>query len=224
MTADQSKEWLYNPPDPPSGVRALLLARLCVAASDHASKALGLLSTASSPAGVLTNDIVRYADSLQKVSRAKACRFLGIDAEASGRVGEAISWIRAAKDLLAPPPPGASAFRAEKKDTWGLDAGKSDEGKTLDALEQKWEKLNDTIMFQACPEARDLMTKIPGGREIHSVKTWEAPRLVGDDLKALRAEREGRGDEFIGGEEDSGGEEVDSKVEGGEYAGKGGYY
>ena len=36
-----SKEYLYNPPNPPKGVKAMLFSRLCIAASEHATKAHG---------------------------------------------------------------------------------------------------------------------------------------------------------------------------------------
>lgn len=228
----KSKEWLYNPPAPPAGVRALLIARLCVAASDHAAKALGLLSTAEkTDAGEIGEELLRYTDSLQRVSRAKACRFLGIDAEAAGRVGEGISWIRGAKAILNASSSTSSvgSFVGDrlrrKDDTWGADAGKVDEEKTLDALEGRWKKLNDSVMFQKCPDLEELMGRIPTGRELHqSIKSWEPPKLGVDELRALRAAGD-LGAEVVVEEEDS--EEEATRVgadDGGNYAGRGGYY
>ncbi|RPA92004.1 hypothetical protein L873DRAFT_1711798 [Choiromyces venosus 120613-1] len=228
----KSKEWLYNPPAAPSGVRALLIARLCVAASDHAAKALGLLSTAEkSDAGKISEELLRYADSLRRVSRAKACRFLGIDAEAAGRVGEGISWIRGAKTILYASGSSSSSASAvgsllrRKDEVWGADAGKLDEEKTLDALEARWEKLNDSVMFQKCPDVQELMGRIPTGRELHqTIKSWEPPKLDVGELRALRAAGN-PGAEVVVEEEDS--EEDTAAVgvdDGGDYAGRGGYY
>ncbi|KAG0131275.1 hypothetical protein HOY82DRAFT_485279 [Tuber indicum] len=226
----KGKEWLYNPPAPPAGVRALLIARLCIAASDHAAKALGLLSTAEkTDAGEIGEELLRYADSLQKVSRAKACRFLGIDAEAAGRVGEGISWIRGAKTILNASGSASSvgSFVGDrlrrKDDVWGADAGRVDEEKTLDALEGRWKKLNDSVMFQKCPDLEELMGRMPTGRELHqSIKSWEPPKLGADELRALRAAGD-LGAEVVIEEEDS--EEEGVGVEdGGDYAGRGGYY
>ncbi|PWW79397.1 hypothetical protein C7212DRAFT_154077 [Tuber magnatum] len=227
----KSKEWLYNPPAPPAGVRALLIARLCVAASDHAAKALGLLSTAEkTDAGEIGEELLRYADSLQRVSKAKACRFLGIDAEATGRVGEGISWIRSAKTILNASNSTSSVGsfvgdRLRRRDVWGADAGKVDEERTLDALEGRWKKLNDSVMFQKCPDLEELMGRIPTGRELHqSIKSWEPPKLGVDELRALRAAGD-LGAEVVVEEEDSeeGGAVVGTD-DGGDYAGRGGYY
>lgn len=243
-----AKEWLYNPPDPPTSPRALLLARLCIAASDHASRALGLLSTSNTGRrtlllqlsggaksddvpGEITDDLLRYLESLQKVSRAKSCRFLGIDAETSGRCGEAISWLLLAKSILDAPTTAVDKLRrglSERKEarhlaaadgSWGLDAGRAEEVKVLEALDEKWRKLNDSVMFQTLPEIGELNKRIPSGREIHSLKSWEAPRLGGDELRALKAEGAQAGYE----EEADSEEEVEKEIAVG-YVGKGGYY
>lgn len=243
-----TKEWLYNPPDPPTSPRALFLARLCIAASDHASKALGLLSTSDTKARALllqlsggaksddvpsgiTEDLLRYLESLRKVSRAKSCRFLGIDAESSGRCGEGISWLLLAKSILDVPTTAVDRLRwglSERKEarhlaaadgSWGLDAGRAEEVKVLEALEEKWRKLNDSVMFQTLPDMGELNKRIPSGREINNLRDWEAPRLTSDEMRALKAESAQIRYE----------EEADSEVEGEKevttgYAGKGGYY
>lgn len=243
-----TKEWLYNPPDPPTSPRALLLARLCIAASDHASTALGLLSTSNTGRralflqrsgaaksddvpGEITDDLLRYLESLQKVSRAKSCRFLGIDAESSGRCGEAISWLLLAKSILDAPTTAVDKLRrglSERKEarhlaaadgSWGLDAGRAEEVKVLEALEEKWRKLNDSVMFQPLPEMGELNKRIPSGREIHSLKIWEAPRLGADEMRALKAE--GTQAAY---EEDADSEEEVEKEVGVGYVGKEGYY
>lgn len=237
-----SKEWLYNPPDPPTSIRALLLARLCISASDHASKALGLLSTStskrhnilpdSSTHTEINDDLLRYLESLQKVCRAKSCRFLGIDAESSGRTGEAIAWVLLAKSMLSAPTSSIDKLRrelSERKEAkhlaaadsnWGLDAGRAEEVKVLEALEEKWRKLNDSVMFQTLPEAGELVRRIPSGREIHSLKNWEAPRLSGEEMRALKAE----GAQGIRYEEEADSEEEVEKSAEAAYVGKGGYY
>lgn len=94
-----SKEYLYNPPDPPKGVKAMLFSRLCIAASEHATKAQGAISDIIR-AGTVNEDYVRYIDELRRAAKARGCRFLGVDAEAQGRLGEGIAWIRLARETL----------------------------------------------------------------------------------------------------------------------------
>lgn len=99
------KEWMVRAPEIPK-VRALILARLCVRSAEHAEQALsGLGSVGASRNGGTTaakidEDLVKYVQNVIKVSRAKACRFFGVDAELSGKVGEAIAWLRAGKGAL----------------------------------------------------------------------------------------------------------------------------
>lgn len=102
---------------------------------------------------------------------------------------------------------------------WGLDAGRAEELKVLEALDDKWRKLNDSVMFQTLPETGELNKRIPSGREIHSLKIWEAPRLGGDEMRALKVEGAQAGYE----EEVDSEEEVEKEVTV-EYVGKGGYY
>jgi hypothetical protein len=101
------KEWMVHAPEIPK-VRALILARLCVRSAEHAEQALsGLGSVGASRNGSTTGaaakideDLVKYVQNVIKVSRAKACRFFGVDAELGGKVGEAIAWLRAGKGAL----------------------------------------------------------------------------------------------------------------------------
>lgn len=91
--------------------------------------------------------------------------------------------------------------------------------KVLEALEEKWRKLNDSVMFQPLPEMGELNKRIPSGREIHSLKIWEAPRLGADEMRALKAE--GTQAAY---EEDADSEEEVEKEVGVGYVGKDGYY
>ncbi|KAI5850185.1 hypothetical protein DFP73DRAFT_614711 [Morchella snyderi] len=214
--AAASREWLYSPPAPPTSVRALLLARLCVAASDHAGRALGLLG-----AEAVAGEFRAYVDALQRVARAKACRFLGIDAEGAGRCGEGIAWVVLAREVLSGAAAGGSGGGGGAgKGVWGMDAGRAEEEMVCAALEKRWRKVNDSVMFQLVPGTAAVAARMPTGREIHSVGVWEAPKLGAEEMRALRMESAvGMGAEGV--EEDSGEEEEPAKAE---YAGKGGYY
>ncbi|KAJ5349458.1 hypothetical protein N7541_007185 [Penicillium brevicompactum] len=96
------KEWMVRAPEIPK-VRALLFARLCVRAAEYSEQAaagLGAVGAASTSAGRVGEDVIRYTGVLGRVARARACRFFGIDAELSGKVGDGIAWLRAARTPL----------------------------------------------------------------------------------------------------------------------------
>ncbi|KAL4980935.1 pH-response regulator protein palC [Aspergillus desertorum] len=95
------KDWMVRAPEIPR-VRAHLFARLCIRAAEYAEQAatgLGSVAAEGRKAGV-DEDIAKYARVLGLVARARACRFFGVDAELSGKVGEGIAWLRAAKRVL----------------------------------------------------------------------------------------------------------------------------
>ncbi|KAJ9195586.1 hypothetical protein DTO164E3_6662 [Paecilomyces variotii] len=101
----RDKDWMVRAPEIPK-VRALLFARLCVRGAEYAEQVAAGLGTVgadgrnSAAAGKIDEDLVRYARTLGKVARARACRFFGVDAELSGKIGEGIAWLRAAKAVL----------------------------------------------------------------------------------------------------------------------------
>jgi len=179
------REWMVKAPDLPR-VRAHLFARLCVAAAEHAGLAGAMLGVASGTeermAGVgvgvgllgrkerVDEGLLRYAEGLRRVARARACRFLGIDAELGGRMGEGIAWLRAgrrelglgvvgggegegereAKVGLARLKRGWAERREERKverggGEWGVDGGVAEEGRVIDGLERRWVRVNDTV-------------------------------------------------------------------------------
>jgi hypothetical protein len=156
----ESKEWMYKAVEIPK-VRAHLFARLCLASSEHAAKAQAMLGRAAK----VNESSVQYIDDLRRTGKAKACRFLGIDAELAGKTGEGIAWLRGAKKELGFAAVGleddkkSSGFsklkkgwqekredrKIEKGEGWGTDAGKFEEGRVVDMLLQKWTKMNDTV-------------------------------------------------------------------------------
>ena len=161
---EDDREWMIKPPDIPK-VRAHLFARLSLAAAEHAGSAFAQLSNLAGGRGVvIDNSLVTYTGDLQRTSRAKACRFFGIDAELGGKTGEAIAWINAGKKALGfkvSEGDGAQvkglaklkrnwAERREDKELkkgadWGSDAGRLEESRVLEMLETKWRKTNDLV-------------------------------------------------------------------------------
>lgn len=189
----KSLDWLYNPPSPPTGVKALLLARLCIATADHAQNALALIDRARVP-----DELPAYLDALHRTARAKACRFLGIDAEVGGRIGEAIGWITLSQQTLGSGSGsgGLSLDKSrEKKEakrmeraeaTWGADAGRGEEARVVQGLADTWRRENEKVFFQAPVETAELAARIPTGRECHPSHAWDPPRLAPEDIRALR--------------------------------------
>lgn len=156
----QNKEWMFRGVEIPK-VRAHLFARLCLASSEHAAKAQAMLGHSSK----INDDLTKYVDDLRRTAKGKACRFLACDAETGGKTGEGIAWLRGAKKELGFATLGAedekkgSGFSKLKKEwqekredrkiekgvDWGTDAGKFEEGRIVEMLLKKWEKMNDTV-------------------------------------------------------------------------------
>jgi hypothetical protein len=168
-------EWMYKAPDIPK-VRAHLFARLCLAAGEHAAQAAAALGTGTGAAGgkgasgggsgSVSDGFVRYLDDLRRASRARACRFFGIDAELGGQTGTAIAWLRAGLAELGVERkgdgggggkgPGLKGLRKEWSERredkkvergldWGADGGRLEETRVIEMLEAKWTKQNDTV-------------------------------------------------------------------------------
>ena len=156
----QNKDWMFRGVDIPK-VRAHLFARLCLASSEHAAKAQAMLGRSSK----INDELLKYVDDLRRTAKGKACRFLACDAEAGGKTGEGIAWLRGANKELGFASLGAEEEKKssgisklkkewqekredrkiEKGVNWGTDAGKFEEGRIVDMLLKKWEKMNDTV-------------------------------------------------------------------------------
>lgn len=220
------REWMIKAPEIPR-VRVGLLARLCLGAAEGAARAVAGLKAEG---GKVSPGLVRYCEDLRRVSRAKACRFLGIEREMEGRTGEGIAWLRSGMVELGMDPPKDSASsassgvgalaklrsewkerredkRMEKgKGDWGMDAGKAEEGRVLEWLERKWTKMNDMVNVQLVPDWKALVGAMPGGREAVTPKAWVPEMLGEEDLARMRAPPEvGVGDD--GGDGESSDEE-----------------
>ena len=142
-------------------MRAHLFARLCLAASEHAANAHSLLSTHSGR-GKIDGELLKYVEDLRRTGRGKACRFFGIDAEIGGQTGTGIAWLQAGLHELGLSAKeekkglGLGRFKTEWKEkredkrvekgaAWGSDAGRAEEGRVLEMLGVKWNKMNDTV-------------------------------------------------------------------------------
>ncbi|KAK3906693.1 hypothetical protein C8A05DRAFT_29445 [Staphylotrichum tortipilum] len=196
-------EWMYKAPDLPR-VRAHLFARLCLAAAEHAAQA----AAAAGAVARVDGGFVKYAEDLRRASRARACRFFGIDKELAGETGEGIAWLRAGLGELGVERKGEgkggglkglrkewSERREDKKVErgldWGADGGRLEETRVIEMLEAKWVKQNDTMQCQPIPPTGPLLAQMPSGREIHTIKLYQPPLLSPEVLEAMRAPPDG---------------------------------
>ncbi|OAQ87317.1 ph-response regulator protein palc [Purpureocillium lilacinum] len=203
------KEWMFKSPDIPK-TKAHLNARLCLAASDHAAKAASLCQSAGAGTTKMSQGLTRYVEDLRRTSRAKACRFFGIHAEIDGNTAEGIGWLRAGFAALGVEPKDReskkglsfSRFkkdltekredrRVEKETAWGADAGRLEETRILELLDDKWNKINDTMNTQLIPPVNSLLAKMPSGREICILRPYQPPVLDRDVLESMRAPPDG---------------------------------
>ncbi len=175
------RDWMIRPPDIPK-VRVHLFARLCLAAAEHAGKAEAMLSTSRR----IDEALIKYVNDLKRTSRAKACRFFGIDADLRGETGQGISWLIGGKKQLGfagtkdegSKMKGLAKFKKdwterredkkiEKGGEWGSDAGRLEELRVIEMLEQKWNKMNDTV-----GRAQDLPTECSNRKaDQHAIDT-----------------------------------------------------
>ncbi|KAF2400351.1 hypothetical protein EJ06DRAFT_494057 [Trichodelitschia bisporula] len=217
---EASNDWMFRAPTVPR-VRAHLFARLCLAAGEHAARA----SAAAAGVPGAEGRWGAYCADLRRTARARAARFLGVDAEAEGKGGEGIAWIRGAKaELGLPAEEGLGRLRlgwrerredkrVERGGEWGGDAGKLEEGRVLELLERKWVKMNDTIGMQIIPPHAPLLATMPSGREYHTPRAYVPPHLDAGAVARMRAPpdaNEVRGFQGGGDESDSEGEGYES--------------
>ena len=222
------REWMIKAPELPK-VRAHLFARLCLGAAEQASKAEALLKAVKG----VDEELIRYCGNLRRSSRAKACRFFGVDADLGGETGKGIAWLNGAERELGV----ASALKesddgdggtsgksstvyrrlkhgwqerredkriANNDEDWGRDAGTLEEGRVIAMLKAKWTKMNDKMNTQIVPPYGPLLAdEMPSGREIPT-KGWEPPVLNEEILARMRA---------LPNEEDFGFEDSDSGAE-----------
>ncbi len=226
------REWMVKAPDLPR-VRAHLFARLCLGAAEHAGRAAATGRAGPGSEGGargIAKELVGYCEDLRWASRAKGCRFLGVDAEASGKTGEGIAWLRGGMSELgmdAPKDGGERmsfgklkaswvGMREERKiekgkmGEWGADAGKMEEGRVLEWLERKWTKQNDTVNVQIVPDHAALIAgMMPSGRDAfgRNPGTW-SPKMLGEDVLARMRAPVDVQDGLV--DEQSSGDEVDS--------------
>ncbi|KAI9788431.1 MAG: hypothetical protein M1833_003006 [Piccolia ochrophora] len=226
-------DYLIAAPPPPPHVRALLLARLCIAASAHAATAAASLSSLQKPLPALP----AYATSLSRAAKARACRFLGLDAERTGEVGTALGYLSAARTCLPSSSSTSSSSSSKlltkplRKDSTASSGPATareevEERRVLAFLEQKWSKTNDTVFNQRVAEREPLLAGLPGGREVCVVPKWDTLGggvLAGEVLGELKgmATEDGEGIGGVGGEEEEEDSGEESDGDGGGGAGKG---
>ncbi|MCJ1288525.1 hypothetical protein MMC34_000053 [Xylographa carneopallida] len=227
---NNDRDWMIKAPEIPK-VRVGLFTKFSLAAGEHARVAHAHLTSSKSTRGNVAVDdsLLKYVDDLRKTSRAKACRFFGIEAELTGKTGEAIAWLDAGKKELGFKTSEEEGSKtkvlakfkknwAERKEDrkivkragWGNDAGRLEEARVIEMLDKKWNKENDLISSQRIPPSEPLRATLSSGRNIHIQKTFVPPSLDADTVARMRAPPES-GDEaatLVGDSDDSENENV----------------
>jgi hypothetical protein len=218
------REWMIKAPEIPK-VRAQVLTRLCIGASEHASAALAALKADSKK---ISKDLLDYINDMRRTSRARACRFQALDNDLAGQTGTGIAWLHAGLNELgieiAKESGKASGFSKlksswnERKEDrrlgkgssrWGSDGGKAEETRILEFLERKFSKTNNTVNIQVVPEWRSLLAMLPSGMNMPIDERWKPALLTEDELASMRAPPDV--DDIGGG--DSSGEDEDGTRE-----------
>ncbi|MCJ1395705.1 hypothetical protein MMC18_008591 [Xylographa bjoerkii] len=225
---NNDRDWMIKAPEIPK-VRVGLFTKFSLAAGEHAGVAHAQLTGPKSTTGnIAVNDsLVKYAKDLRKTSRAKACRFFGIEAELSGKIGEAIAWLDAGEKelgfktndeegsktkVLAKLKKNWIERKEDKKIVrgadWGSDAGRLEEARVIEMLDKKWNKENDLISSQRIPPSDPLRATLSSGRNVHIPKAYIPPSLDADTLARMRAPPENGDDAttLVGDSDDSEGE------------------
>ena len=57
---------------------------------------------------------------------------------------------------------------------------------TIEGLDAKWSKANDKLVFEKVPTTNSLVSKIPGGREIHDIKAYSPVKLANESINTIR--------------------------------------
>ncbi|GAP91674.1 putative pH-response regulator protein palC [Rosellinia necatrix] len=183
--------------------RIRLCAHLCLDAAQHAENASACWREAAGKGTTkLHHSLIRYMEALKKTSRAKACRFFGIDAERSGQIGTALGWLECGLEELRDAKKGLSLGRlgkdwsemredkkVEKGTNWGSDAGMMEETRVIESLKQKWTTFN-SMLAQKIPSTTTLRSNIPSGRALYrakDIKPFQPPNLPRQSLESMRA-------------------------------------
>lgn len=221
---ESNTDWMFKAPTIPK-VRAHLFARICLSAAEHAGQAAGLLARGNA-AGAVDEDLVKYVNDFRRTARGKAARMLAIDAELSGKTGEALAWLQGARKelgLAVEVEEGGKrkGFRGlkqswqerredrkvEKGGEWGLDAGRLEEARVVEMLEAKWDRENSTVNVQVVPPYAPLLASMPSGRDPLQPQAYVPPTLDADAFARMRAPPEPDEAVFRGDEDDSGNED-----------------
>jgi len=185
-----------------------LMARISSSAADHLSAAQGIL--ASCPAKrELDDDLLTYVSQDRELAQASVYRWMGSDADKTGKVGESIGCINLSLSLLR-------KLRASKLTSIASRA--KTEFATVEELARNWTKYNDSVAFEPVLDSATVQDRVPSGREVLAAKTFQSPKLKFGDLVD-----DGDFNERISGLriEDQGSQ---SEEETRSYAGKGSYY
>jgi len=189
-------------------VSPFLMARISSAAADHLSAAQGILASCPQKKD-LSDELTTYVTQDRELAQAAVYRWMGVDADKAGKVGESLGAIQLSLSLL-------KKLRGSK--LGAITERAKSELAVCEELERNWRKYNDSVAFEVVLDSASMQDRVPSGREALSVKGFVVPKLKFGELVD-----DGDFNERIAGlrVEDHGDQ---SEEETRSYAGKGSYY
>lgn len=207
-----------------SGFKAKLVSKLGTSS--------GKLLEESTRTGKLNAGFVKYLTKSIFASQARAYVWLGIDKGERGQYGEAISFLRLAKEEIEGISSGNKISLHTKDDRKKDEKRKFiQERENVLKLITDWTRayvqLNDTVGFQPIPPTSSLSSQIPAGRAATAIKPYKLPMpafgpgSVGFISEGMQRWK-GMGDDDAA--DSIGGTHPHGNVAEEEYAGQGAYY
>ncbi|PWN33359.1 uncharacterized protein FA14DRAFT_173166 [Meira miltonrushii] len=207
-----------------SGFKARLVSKL--------GSSRGKLMEESTRSGKLSVGFVKYLTKSIFASQARAYVWLGVDKGERGQYGEAISFLRLAKEEIEGISSGNKISLHPKDDRKKDEKRKfTQERESVLKLIADWTKaytqLNDTVGFQPIPPTSSLSSQIPAGRGATASKPYKLPvpafgpgsvGFVSEGMQRWKGMSDGDSNGELGGQ-GSDGNAVEE-----EYAGQGAYY
>ncbi|PWN46252.1 hypothetical protein IE81DRAFT_319132 [Ceraceosorus guamensis] len=124
--------------------------------------------------------LLKYLATRGLLAKARAYKWLGIDSGEAGRYGDAIPFLRTAKEILEDELSTIRRF-AHFRDKKGRDAReelkkeREDEFAIVNHWLASYIKLNDTVAFQPLTKSTEISTRIPAGRSALVIKHFNPP-------------------------------------------------
>src|SRR5579859_1393024 len=155
-----------------STVSPSLMARICSAAADHLSSAQGILASCRNKRE-LDDDLVLYVSQDRDLAQAAVYRWMGQDADKSGKVGDSIGCILLSLNILK---------KLKNSKLPSISSRAKIDYIVVEELYRNWTKYNDSVAFEPVLDSATVQDRVPSGREVLSMKAFVQPKLKFGEL------------------------------------------